>query len=192
MTASLAKPLAGTARCAGVGARACEAAWPALAMNASSSISDWASGPEPRSLLQRARRFWRRRTSSDIGRTQSPGALSPDGRGWSRSSSPISPICAIAKTKSYTKTDIRLTFVSSDDRITLQAYVESLKDHAVLNRTAIGANRSINASYAMLRTYGVKAATSSSLRAGRRLRDVDWHPPVLRHRQDADDDRGRR
>ena len=63
----------------------------------------------------------------------------------------------IAKTKSYTKTDIRLTFVSSDDRITLQAYVENLEDHAVLNRTAIGANRSINASYAMPRTYGVKA-----------------------------------
>ena len=63
----------------------------------------------------------------------------------------------IAKTKSYTKTDIRLTFVSSDDRITLQAYVENLEDHAVLNRTAIGANRSINASYAMPRTYGIKA-----------------------------------
>ena len=62
----------------------------------------------------------------------------------------------IAKTKSYTKTDIRLTFVSSDDRITLQAYVENLEDHAVLNRTAIGANRSINASYALPRTYGVK------------------------------------
>ena len=63
----------------------------------------------------------------------------------------------IAKTKSYTKTDIRLTYVSGDDRITLQAYVENLEDHAVLNRTAIGANRSINASYALPRTYGVKA-----------------------------------
>ena len=53
--------------------------------------------------------------------------------------------------------DIRLTYVSADDRITLQAYVENLEDHAVLNRTAIGANRSINASYALPRTYGVKA-----------------------------------
>ena len=52
---------------------------------------------------------------------------------------------------------IRLTYVSADDRITLQAYVENLEDHAVLNRTAIGANRSINASYALPRTYGVKA-----------------------------------
>ena len=63
----------------------------------------------------------------------------------------------IAKTDSYTKTDIRLTYVAADDRFTLQAYVENLEDHAVLNRTAIGANRSINASYALPRTYGVKA-----------------------------------
>ena len=63
----------------------------------------------------------------------------------------------IAKTGSYTKTDIRLTYVAADDRFTLQAYVENLENHAVLNRTAIGANRSINASYAMPRTYGIKA-----------------------------------
>jgi iron complex outermembrane receptor protein len=63
----------------------------------------------------------------------------------------------IAKTKSYTKTDLRLTYVAPDDRWTLQAYVENLEDRAVLNRTAIGANRSINASYAMPRTYGIRA-----------------------------------
>ena len=63
----------------------------------------------------------------------------------------------IAKTPSYTKSDIRLTYVAPDDRFTIQAYVENVEDTAVLNRTAIGANRSINASYAMPRTYGVKA-----------------------------------
>ncbi len=63
----------------------------------------------------------------------------------------------LAKTPSYTKTDIRLTYVARSERYTLQAYVENLEDKAVLNRTAIGANRSINASYAMPRTYGVKA-----------------------------------
>ena len=62
----------------------------------------------------------------------------------------------IAKTGSYTKTDIRLTYVAADDSFTIQAYVENLENHAVLNRTAIGANRSINASYAMPRTYGIK------------------------------------
>ena len=63
----------------------------------------------------------------------------------------------IAKTPSYTKTDLRLTYVARGDGYTLQAYVENLENKAVLNRTAIGANRSINASYAMPRTYGVKA-----------------------------------
>ena len=64
----------------------------------------------------------------------------------------------IAKTPSFTKTDLRLTFVSAAGRYTIQGYVENLEDIAVLNRTAIGANRSINASYAMPRTYGIKAA----------------------------------
>ena len=50
-----------------------------------------------------------------------------------------------------------MTYVARGDRFTLQAYVENLEDKAVLNRTAIGANRSINASYAMPRTYGLKA-----------------------------------
>ncbi len=63
----------------------------------------------------------------------------------------------IAKTPSFTKTDLRLTFVSEGGRFTLQGYVENLENTAVLNRAAIGANRSINASYAMPRTYGVKA-----------------------------------
>ena len=63
----------------------------------------------------------------------------------------------IARTKSYTKTDLRLTYVAPEDRWTLQAYVENLEDHAVLNRTAIGANRSINASYGMPRTFGIRA-----------------------------------
>ena len=63
----------------------------------------------------------------------------------------------IAKTGSYTKSDARLTFVADGDRFTLQAYIENIEDHAVLNRTAIGANRSINASYALPRTYGIKA-----------------------------------
>ncbi len=64
----------------------------------------------------------------------------------------------IAKTPAFTKTDLRLTYASPGNRYTLQAYVENLENTAVLNRTAIGANRSINASYAMPRTYGVKAS----------------------------------
>lgn len=63
----------------------------------------------------------------------------------------------IAKQGSYTKTDLRLTYASAGGNFTVQAYVENLEDKAVLNRTAIGANRSINAAYAMPRTFGVRA-----------------------------------
>ena len=62
----------------------------------------------------------------------------------------------IAKTRAFTKTDLRLTYAGNNSAFTLQAYVENLENIAVLNRTAIGANRSINASYAMPRTYGIR------------------------------------
>ena len=63
----------------------------------------------------------------------------------------------IAKTPSFTKTDLRLTYASANSAFNVQLYVENLENTAVLNRTAIGANRSINASYAMPRTYGIRA-----------------------------------
>ena len=64
----------------------------------------------------------------------------------------------IAKTPSFTKTDLRLTYVTGEGNLTAQLYIENVEDKAVLNRTAIGANRSINASYAMPRTYGLKVS----------------------------------
>jgi len=63
----------------------------------------------------------------------------------------------IAKTPAFTKTDLRLTYASANSAYSVQLYVENVENIAVLNRTAIGANRSINASYAMPRTYGIRA-----------------------------------
>ncbi|MFM9976690.1 MAG: TonB-dependent receptor [Sphingomonadaceae bacterium] len=63
----------------------------------------------------------------------------------------------IAKQGSYTKSDARLTYASESGNITVQAFVENIEDTAVLNRTAIGANRSINAVYSLPRTYGIRA-----------------------------------
>lgn len=57
---------------------------------------------------------------------------------------------------SYTKTDARLTFTARESRFTLQAYIENIENNAVLNRVAVGANRSFNGAYALPRTYGVK------------------------------------
>ena len=63
----------------------------------------------------------------------------------------------IAKQKSYTKSDVRLTYASENSNLTVQAFVENIENEAILNRTAIGANRSINAVYGLPRTYGIRA-----------------------------------
>ncbi|WP_176473026.1 TonB-dependent receptor domain-containing protein [Sphingomonas lenta] len=57
----------------------------------------------------------------------------------------------------FTRTDLRLTFLTADERLTLQAFVENLENTAVLNRVAFGGNRSLNGVYGLPRTYGVKA-----------------------------------
>ncbi|MDT7951444.1 MAG: hypothetical protein RQ966_08060, partial [Acetobacteraceae bacterium] len=64
----------------------------------------------------------------------------------------------VARTPSFTRTDLRLTWTSLSGRFSLQGFVENLEDTAVLNRAAIGANRSINASYGLPRTYGLRAS----------------------------------
>jgi iron complex outermembrane receptor protein len=58
--------------------------------------------------------------------------------------------------KSFTKTDLRLTWTSSDKRFSAQVFVENLEDKAVNQRGVFGTNQSMNASYAPPRTYGVK------------------------------------
>jgi iron complex outermembrane recepter protein len=57
----------------------------------------------------------------------------------------------------FTKTDLRLSFLSADERFTVQAFVENVENTAVLHRVAFGGNRSLNAVYQTPRTYGIKA-----------------------------------
>ena len=59
--------------------------------------------------------------------------------------------------EAFTRTDLRLTYISPGEQFTVQAYVENLENEAVLNRVAFGGNRSLNAVYGLPRTYGVKA-----------------------------------
>jgi iron complex outermembrane recepter protein len=63
----------------------------------------------------------------------------------------------IDRQDAFTKTDLRLTWTSVDRRFTVQAFVENVEDRAVNQRGVFGANQSLNASYAMPRTYGVSA-----------------------------------
>lgn len=59
--------------------------------------------------------------------------------------------------EAFTRTDLRLTWVSPSEKLTLQAYVENIENKAVLNRVAFGANRSLNGVFGLPRTYGIKA-----------------------------------
>lgn len=59
--------------------------------------------------------------------------------------------------RAYTKTDLRLSFVTQDGRYSAQLFVENVENTAVLNRVAIGANRSYNGVYEVPRTFGIKA-----------------------------------
>lgn len=63
----------------------------------------------------------------------------------------------IDKQEGFSKTDVRLTWTSKDGQLTVQAYVENLENTAVNQRGVFGSNQSLNASYAMPRTYGIKA-----------------------------------
>jgi len=58
--------------------------------------------------------------------------------------------------RAYTKTDLKLTFVTLNGRYSLQGYVENIENTAVLNRVAIGSNHSYNGVYEVPRTYGIK------------------------------------
>jgi iron complex outermembrane recepter protein len=57
----------------------------------------------------------------------------------------------------FTRTDLRLTWRSGDDRFSVQAFVENVENTAVLNRVAFGANRSLNGVYGLPRTWGLRA-----------------------------------
>ncbi len=64
---------------------------------------------------------------------------------------------AVGRQPSYTRTDLRLTWMSADERLMLQGFVENLEDEAVLNRAVIGGQGAIFQNYAPPRIWGVKA-----------------------------------
>ncbi|TRW17749.1 TonB-dependent receptor [Glacieibacterium frigidum] len=58
--------------------------------------------------------------------------------------------------KAYTKTDLRLTFLTADERFRVQAFVNNIEDTAVITRAVYGNHRSLLTSFAQPRTYGVQ------------------------------------
>jgi iron complex outermembrane receptor protein len=61
----------------------------------------------------------------------------------------------VGRQGSYTRTDLRVTWMSQDDRFMIQAFVENLEDEAVLNRSVIGGQGAIFQNYAPPRIIGV-------------------------------------
>ncbi len=59
--------------------------------------------------------------------------------------------------KAFTKTDLRLTYRTPDERFRLQAFVNNVEDTATISRAVYAANRTLQALYAPPRTYGVTA-----------------------------------
>ena len=58
---------------------------------------------------------------------------------------------------SYTKTDLRLTYRTADERFRFQAFVNNVENTGVIARAVYSANRTLLANYGVPRTYGVSA-----------------------------------
>lgn len=58
---------------------------------------------------------------------------------------------------SYTKTELRLTYRTADQKLTLQAFVENLEDNATIGRVTVASGGGFSGSYAAPRTWGIKA-----------------------------------
>ena len=58
--------------------------------------------------------------------------------------------------KSYTKTELRLTYRTADRQLTLQAFVENLENEATIGRVTVASGGGFSGSYAAPRTWGVK------------------------------------
>ncbi len=57
---------------------------------------------------------------------------------------------------SFTKTDLRLTYLTANEKLRVQAFVNNIEDTAVITRAVYGNHRSLLTSFAQPRTYGVQ------------------------------------
>ena len=59
--------------------------------------------------------------------------------------------------KSYTKTELRLTYKTADNSLSVQAFVENLENEATIGRVTVASGGGINGSYGAPRTWGIRA-----------------------------------
>jgi iron complex outermembrane recepter protein len=91
----------------------------------------------------------------DLGRS---GTLTPEAQFYYNSGYILTDLTPeFGNQKAYTKTDLRLTYRTADERFRIQAFVNNVENTAVLTRAVYAANRTLLANYAVPRTYGISA-----------------------------------
>lgn len=86
------------------------------------------------------------------------GSLTPEVQTFFSSDYLLSVIAPnLGRQSSFTRTDLRLTYQTEDERFRLQVFVNNVEDAAVITRTAFAAQRAMLVNYAVPRTWGVAA-----------------------------------
>lgn len=84
------------------------------------------------------------------------GTLTPEVQTYFNGGYLLSKALVNFKQKSYTKTELRLTYRNAKDNLSLQAFVENLEDEAVIGRVTIASGGGFSGTFAAPRTYGLR------------------------------------
>ncbi|WP_198669467.1 TonB-dependent receptor [Blastomonas sp. UPD001] len=88
----------------------------------------------------------------------SAGSLTPEVQAFFSSDYLLSVIAPeLGRQDAFTRTDLRLTYKTADERFRLQVFVNNVEDSAVITRTAFAAQRAMLVNYAVPRTWGIAA-----------------------------------
>jgi len=84
------------------------------------------------------------------------GTLTPEVQTYYNGGYILSRALVNFKQKSYTKTELRLTWTNEEDNLSLQAFVENLENEAVIGRATVASGGGFSGTFAAPRTYGMK------------------------------------
>lgn len=88
----------------------------------------------------------------------SAGTLTPEVQSYFSSSYILTDLTPnFGNQPSFTRTDFRLTYRTANDKFRLQAFINNVESSAVITRAVYASNRTLQASYAIPRTFGVSA-----------------------------------
>ena len=88
----------------------------------------------------------------------SSGTLTPEVQTYFNGGYSLSRTLVNFDQRSFTKTELRLTWRSQSERYTLQAFVENLENEATIGRATVASGGGFSGSFAPPRTWGARAA----------------------------------